>query len=417
MAIQLHPSKDIVASRSSLMSGKKIALAICGSVAAVRTPDLARELMRNGAEVHAVMTRSAQDLITPEIMEWATGNPVVTALTGKVEHIALGNGAEGSADIVIIAPATANTISKIALGIDDTPVTSLATTAIGAGVPIIVAPAMHATMYCHPAVAENMRKLNEMGIKVVMPDFAEGKAKMAENGLIVDAAVSALSAKDLQGVRALITTGPTRSYMDAIRFLTNSSSGKMGFALAKEAAARGAEVAVVAGPVAVPPISADLINVTTTEEMLSAVLSELGSKPYDLLIMAAAPLDFAFSSKSDGKLSSDTPLTVTLNPLQKISGEARKASSDLFIIGFKAEYGLTADELVSRAQGRLLGSGMDLIVANDLAQEDAGFGADTNEAYVVDREGIVAHIPVSSKREVAKGILDIYEKRRNRNGK
>jgi len=224
----IHPSKDILCASSRLIAGKRVALGICGSVAAMRSPDLARALIRHGAEVFTFMSKASQSIISPDLMEWATGNPVVTALTGKIEHVALGGGAAGSADLVLIAPATANTIGKIAAGIDDTPVTSLATTAIGAGIPIIVAPAMHVSMMRHPAVVENLRRLEGMGIAVLAPEMAEGKAKIASNERILEAALASLSKKDLKGRRMLVTAGATRSYMDAIRYLTNSSSGRMG---------------------------------------------------------------------------------------------------------------------------------------------------------------------------------------------
>ncbi len=411
----IHPSKDIICATSRLLAGKRIALALCGSVAAVRSPDLARGLMRHGAEVFAVMSAASQSLITPDLMEWATGNPVVTSLTGKIEHVALGGGCDGSANLVIIAPATANTVSKIALGIDDTPVTSLATTAIGAGIPMIVAPAMHASMMRHPAVVENMKRLEAMGITVLAPEQAEGKAKIASNERIVEAALAALAKKDLKGKRILITAGSTRSYMDAIRYLTNSSSGKMGFALALEASARGAEVRLVAGPVSVPELPGiPVTRVSTTEEMLDAVLSELKSGHYDALILAAAPLDFAFSRRKNGKISSDSVLSLKLSPLPKISRAARNASPMLFIIGFKAEYDLPEEELIQRALARLTDSGMDLIAANDLSKAGRGFESETNEVYLIDRSGLFHRVPLSHKREVARQILDAYSSRESR---
>lgn len=412
---KIHPSKDILSSKSRLLEGRKVALGICGSVAAVKSPEIARELMRHGADVWALMTESAQQLITPQLMEWATGNPVVTELTGKIEHVALGIAPPGGADLVLIAPATANTIGKMAAGIDDTPVTSLATTAIGAGVPIVLVPAMHGSMYDHPIVSENLKKLASLGIKIVEPQVTEEKAKIADTEVIVEAVIATLGKRDLKSFNVLVTAGPTRSYMDAIRYLTNSSSGKMGFAFAREALARGASVTVIAGPTSTPPPSnSNIIRVGTTEEMLDAVRSEL-TKNYDLLVMAAAPLDFAVAEKSNEKLSSESPLTIKLVPLPKIISEARRLSKRLFIIGFKAEYGLSQKDLISRAHNRLADSGMDLIVANDLSRSDTGFGVDTDEVYILDAKGLVAHIPLSSKREIAKKVLDIFaEKRRKR---
>lgn len=411
----IHPSKDILCASSRLIAGKSVALALCGSVAAMRSPDLARALMRHGAEVFTFMSKASQSIISPDLMEWATGNPVVTALTGKIEHVALGGGAAGSADLVLIAPATANTIGKIAAGIDDTPVTSLATTAIGAGIPIIVAPAMHVSMMRHPAVVENLRRLEGMGIAVLAPEIAEGKAKIASNERILEAALASLSKKDLKGRRILVTAGATRSYMDAIRYLTNSSSGRMGFALALEAASRGACVTLVVGPVPLPELPGiTVIRVSTTEEMLSAVTNELRSSHYDALALAAAPLDFSFSSRAEGKLSSASPVSVDLIPLPKISCEARKLSPGLFIIGFKAEYGIAEEELIRRASERLADSGMDMIAANDLSKAGVGFETETNEVCLIGRNGPFLRIPLSHKREVARQILDAYSSRGGR---
>lgn len=410
----IHPSKGIMFTKSRLLEGKKIALCTCGSVAIVKSPELARELMRNGAEVFPVMSPISQKLVSPSLLEWATGNPVITELTGKIEHVSLGR--VGGVDLVLIAPATANTIGKIVAGIDDTPVTSLVTTAIGSGIPIIVVPAMHSSMYKHPVVSENIRKLESMGIKVLPPEVVEDKAKFPEIPIIVEEVISALSKKDLAGISVLVTAGPTRSYLDSIRYLTNSSSGKMGYAFAQEASARGATVTLVSGPTHLPPPSvAEIIHVETTEEMLGAVEKALSTKKYDLLVMAAAPLDFAITDRREGKISSDSRITFTLRPLPKIIEAARALSKETFIIGFKAEYGLPRDELISRARSRLLDSGMDLIVANDLSSPSTGFEADTDEVFVLDKNGLVLHIPLSAKREVARKVLDLYLHRREQN--
>ena len=370
--------------------------------------------MRHGAEVFSVMTEAAQAIISPALMEWATGNPVVTQLTGKIEHVVLGGGMPGCADLVLIAPATANTISKMAMGIDDTTVTTLATTAIGAKLPLIVVPAMHGSMYGHPAVIDNIRRLESMEVAIIPPDESEGKAKIADSESIVEAVVSALGKKDMTGLKVLVTAGPTRSYLDPVRYLTNSSSGRMGIALASEAISRGAEVALVLGPTPLTPPRCRTIRIETTEEMLTAVVGELKSLKYNLLVMAAAPLDFYFKERSEDKISSDSVLTVSLTPLPKVVKEARRISPDLFIIGFKAEHHLPLKELEKRAAERLLDSGMDMIVANDLSQAGAGFEAETNEVYVIPRHGQRMHIPKMPKRAVAKVVLDEYIARRDR---
>ena len=233
MAFGVHTSKQIIGSRSRELDGFRIVLCITGSVAAIKSPDIARELMRRGADVYVVMTKMAEKIIHTYMMEWSTGNPVVTELTGQVEHVTYGGEHGKRADLILVAPSTANTIGKVAAGIDDTPVTTLLTTGIGAGIPVIIAPAMHESMYRHPFVVENVRKLESIGIEVLMPRMEEGKAKIPDTGEIVDAVVRKLrTKKDLAGRRVLVTGGPTREYLDAFRFISNPSSGKTGVAVA-----------------------------------------------------------------------------------------------------------------------------------------------------------------------------------------
>ncbi|HMF33550.1 MAG TPA: flavoprotein, partial [Candidatus Lokiarchaeia archaeon] len=220
----VHPSKDIMESKGTLLRGKKICLCLTGSVAVVSSPVLAREFMRLGAEVFCVMSKAACDLITPELMYWSTGNKAITHLTGGVEHIALAGERpkdHGVADIILVCPATANTISKIACGIDDTPVTTVVTTAFGSGTPIVIVPAMHESMFRHPILKENMAKLRRFGVDIIGPRISEGKAKIARIDDIVTRVSDILvSQKDMTGMRALITAGPTREYIDEVRFLS-----------------------------------------------------------------------------------------------------------------------------------------------------------------------------------------------------
>jgi phosphopantothenoylcysteine decarboxylase/phosphopantothenate--cysteine ligase len=206
-----HTSKRIIGTKGDELKGRKIVLCITGSVAAVRSPEIARELMRLGAEVYTVMTPMAQKILHPYMMEWATGNPVVTELTGMIEHVTYAGDHPQRADLVLVAPCTANTLGKAAAAIDDTPVTTVLTTAIGAGIPVIVAPAMHGSMYRHPLVLENIRRLRSIGVEVLMPRFEEDKAKIPGTEMIVEAVVRKLTYKrDLEGRRILITAGPTR---------------------------------------------------------------------------------------------------------------------------------------------------------------------------------------------------------------
>ncbi|MEM0101493.1 MAG: bifunctional phosphopantothenoylcysteine decarboxylase/phosphopantothenate--cysteine ligase CoaBC [Candidatus Methanomethylicaceae archaeon] len=401
----VHPSKDIMFKKSRILEGKRIALCTCGSVSIIKSIELSRELMRNGAEVFVVMSYSSQELISPKLFEWATGNPVVTEITGKIEHVLLSK----NIDLVIIAPASANTIGKIVAGIGDTPVTLLVLSALGLKIPILIIPTMHDSMYNNPIVLENLKKLNSMGIKVFQPEFIEDKAKFPNIEDIVEEVIAILHKKDLLGKSVLITAGPTRSYIDSIRFITNSSSGKMGYAFAKEAYSRGAQVTLISGPTNIPPPKGiRIINIETTEEMLNAVDKCLSEKKYDIIIMAAAPLDFSIENKYEGKISSNSSINIKLKPFPKIIDLAKKKSKDSFIIGFKAEYGLTKEELITKAKEKLIEYGIDLIVANDLSTPITGFGSDTNEVYVIDKFGSIIHLPLSSKRDIASKILDIY---------
>ena len=273
MSLGEHTSKQIIGTKGNELSGKKIVIGVTGSVAAIKSPEIARELMRYGAEVYTVMSQMAQKVIHPHMMEWSTGNPVVTELTGETEHITLGGEHLHRADLILVAPTTANTIGKAATAIDDTPITTLLTTAIGTGISIIMVPAMHASMYRHPIVMKNVEKLRSIGVKVLIPRFEEGMAKISTTEEIVEAVISKLTVRrDYQGVRVLITAGPTREYLDGFRFITNPSSGKMGIAIARDALERGGEVTLVYGPgSAEPPTGAKVIPVETTTEMLRAL--------------------------------------------------------------------------------------------------------------------------------------------------
>jgi len=409
LAFGEHTSKEIIGSKSRELLGKKIILCITGSVAAIKSTEVARELMRRGADVYAVMTKSAQQIVHPDMVEWATGNPVVTELTGQIEHVAYAGEHKRHADLILVAPSTANTIGKVAAGIDDTPVTTTLTTGIGAGIPVIIAPAMHASMYKHPIVVENVEKLRSIGIKVLMPRLEEGKAKIPETDEIVQAVVDRLTTeKDMVGKRVLITAGPTRSYLDAFRYITNPSSGKMGVALAENALARGAEVTLVYGPgTAKPPSGAKVIPIETTEEMLEAVVNELKAAKHHVAILTAAAADYgAADRKMEKTPSGKGEWVIKLKPLPKVVENVKRHEPGIYLVGFKAEYNVSDEELVDRAYKRLSGADMDLIVANDVSRKGAGFGTETNEVFIVDKGRNVNHLDIRSKDEIAKAILD-----------
>ncbi len=409
-----HPSKEIVESKGTILRGKTICMCLTGSVAVINAPIIARELMRLGAEIIAVMSKAATKLITPALMHWATGNPVITHLTGAVEHIYLAGETprvQGKADLVLICPATANTISKIASGIDDTPVTTVVTTAFGSNIPIVIVPAMHESMYQHPILIENEKKLKKCGVDILGPRMSEGKAKIAKIDDIIDRVIDLLILKkDLEGKRILITTGPSREYLDEIRFVSNNSSGRMGIEIAKEAAARGGEILLIAGQCMVKiPDYFDTINVVSTDDFIRHVKDELAYKDYDFFICAAAISDYTPTEYKEGKISSDhvKELQINMRLTPKIINEARKKNHKVFIVAFKAETNIARSELINRAYSRLKRSDADLIVANDVGRKDIGFVSKYNEVYIIDKEKHITHVERNSKRYVASKILDI----------
>ncbi|MFX1257625.1 MAG: bifunctional phosphopantothenoylcysteine decarboxylase/phosphopantothenate--cysteine ligase CoaBC [Promethearchaeota archaeon] len=409
-----HPSKDILESKGTILRGKTICMCLTGSVAVISAPIIARQLMRLGAEVIAVMTKAAIELISPTLMHWATGNQVITNLTGAVEHIYLAGArprAFGRVDLVLVCPATANTISKIASGIDDTPVTTVVSTAFGSSIPIVIVPAMHESMYKHPILLRNEKKLRQCGVEILGPRISEGKAKIAKIDNVIDRVIDLLvSKKDLEEKKILVTAGPTREYIDEIRFVSNDSSGRMGIEIAKEAAARGADVLLINGKSSVKvPDYLNVIDVVSTDDFIKTVKYELGYKDYDFFICAAAISDYSPTSCIEGKICSDDvkELEVRMRLTPKIIDEARKKNHKVFVVAFKAETNVSRSELIDRAYARLKKSDADLIVANDVGRKDIGFESKDNEVYIINNQKQITHVKKNSKRYIASKILDV----------
>jgi phosphopantothenoylcysteine decarboxylase / phosphopantothenate---cysteine ligase len=399
-AEKFHPTLWIQGQKSSSLAGKTIVLGVTGSIGAVRAVELARELIRNGAEVHAVMTEAATRILHPDALHYATGNPAITELGGRVEHVEF-CGLKGRADLLLIAPATANTVGKIAYGIDDTPVTSFATTALGSGVPVMVVPAMHESMFRHPAVAENLAKLKSWGITVVGPRLEEGIAKIAANEEIVLEVERVLGSRTLENRKIIITGGSTAESLDPIRILTNRASGKTGRELALEAYRNGADVILVhrdrLGFSGIREIFAE-----SAAGMTDAVLSEL-EHGYDVLISSAAIADYTAEPSPD-KIKSGGEFTLRLKPTRKLIKECREKYPDLVIIGFKAETGIEREELLRRAMLTLKASKLDLIAANDVSK--GGMGTEENELYLLGREKSEPRHVSGNKRKLATFILE-----------
>lgn len=398
----MHPSKDIIGTESDQLEDRNVVLCITGSVAAVRCSDLARSLMRQGAEVKTVMSEKATDLITPELMHWATGNKVVSELTGAVEHVDLAQWA----DIVLVAPATGNTIGKIANAIDDTPPTSVVSVALGLDKPLALVPAMHSSMYSHKAIQDNIESLENVGVRILKPNFEGGKAKIPPVEEIVNFVANSFQPRDLVGKKVLVTAGPTVEKLDPVRVLSNRSSGKMGISVARAAAARGADVTLVYGTGTEPePHGVKTIKVETTGEMMEAVSKSL-ERDQDMIAAAAAPQDFAPEEPSEEKLRREEPIEVKLNPTPGILDKASRISSDAFLVGFKAECEVTDEELENAAKEKMKEHDLDLVVANDVMRPGAGFGTETNEVIIHTGSDSV-HVK-ASKLKIANSILDFF---------
>lgn len=411
--IKDHPSIDIQGTLSNILKDKKIILAISGSVAAVNSSELARKLIRHGAEVIPVMSSAACSLIHPDLMEWATGNKTITHLTGSVEHVMHAGNVKSKADLMLIYPSTANTLSKIANGIDDTPVTTFATTAIGEGIPIILVPAMHLPMYHHPAVCRNMEQLKKDGIQLIDPTLCEGKAKAATVDTVVETVLSRLSNKRrFNKKRVLITSGRTIEEIDQFRIISNRSSGKMGAELAKAALIEGAEVTLVTGAHRVTyPHQTNIIAVESCEEMKDAVEAELSKHSYDIMLAAAAVSDWRPETKSDGKISTDqSSFTLKLIPTPKIIDTVKEISPETFLTAFRA---IPADDIHKMRENgykRLLKANADLIAINPIGEVDTGFESDLNRFELVTKNKQHMTIKKMSKAECALQIVDFIAK-------
>ncbi len=355
------------------LEGKTVVVGVTGSIAAVEAIKLIRALRRSGADVHAVMSRAARHIVHPHALEYATQNPVITEITGMVEHVKF-CGTGGCADVLLIAPCTANTISKIVNGIDDTPVTTFAVTAIGSEKPVIVAPAMHEVMLKHSIVAQNLAKLRELTY-IVEPYIEEDRAKMAEVEEIVVAVERVLSKKDLVDKKILVTSGATIESIDPIRILTNRSSGRTGRAIAFEAYRRGAHVTIVHnGDVKL----VNQIKIESAADMIDAVLEEL-KKGYDIFINSAAISDFTVDLIPT-KIKSGEDAVLKLQTVPKLTKLIQERYPNLFVVCFKAETNTNYDELIKCARS----IDVDMIVANDVTH--GGMGTEDNEIFIINQD-------------------------------
>jgi phosphopantothenoylcysteine decarboxylase/phosphopantothenate--cysteine ligase len=361
-----------------MLEDVNVALGVSGSIAAVKTVELAHELRRQGAEVRAVMTGAAQGIVHPWSLEFATENDVITEITGRVEHVEL-CGHEGWADVLLLAPSTANTAGKVAHAVDDTPVTTCATTALGAGMPVVMAPAMHEPMYDHPGVLDALATLEEWGVQMVEPRVEEGKAKIAAEESIVRVVARAGTPDTLGGRTVVVTSGGTSERIDPVRSITNRASGRTGRAVAEACYVAGADVVVVEDG---PDLGyATTERVESAAEMLAAVEDRVDGA--DALVSAAAISDYTVEA-SDEKIRSGQELTLDLRPTPKLLDTVREAHPDLAIVGFKAETGGDDDALVAKACEQLERVGAAFVVANDASV----MGSEATRALLVRADGV-----------------------------
>ncbi|HXJ35790.1 MAG TPA: bifunctional phosphopantothenoylcysteine decarboxylase/phosphopantothenate--cysteine ligase CoaBC [Candidatus Eisenbacteria bacterium] len=394
------------------LQGRTVLVGISGGIACYKACELVRALRQAGATVPVVMTRGAREFVAPLTLQTLSGRPVATEtfdLTQESEigHIRLAD----TADVVVIAPATANVIAKLAHGIADD---LLTTVLLATRAPVLVAPAMNVHMWEHPATRENVATLAGRGVRIVGPAVGslacgyEGAGRLAEIPDIVEGIVTALTPQDLAGERVLVSAGPTREAIDPVRYLTNHSSGKMGYAIARVARRRGAEVTLVSGPVALPPPpGVRTIPVESAREMAAALRSEFPRAT--LLVMAAAVADYRAARPAERKVKkSSSHLALELARNEDIISGLAAAKRDRVVVGFAAE----THDLVTEARRKLREKRLDLVVANDVTAEGAGFGSDTNVVRLIDAAGGDEVLPVLPKDEVAARILDWFVQRR-----
>ncbi|MBI4052515.1 MAG: bifunctional phosphopantothenoylcysteine decarboxylase/phosphopantothenate--cysteine ligase CoaBC [Candidatus Diapherotrites archaeon] len=372
----MHPSEAIRASASKSLYGKLIVLGVSSSIAAVKTVEIARELIRHGAEVQAVMSKGAEDIIAPGALEFATGKPVITHLSGMVEHVDL-FGAHGKADLLLLCPASANVIGKIANGIADDALTTIAMTVVGVKKPVLVCPAMHLEMWQNTAVRVNVEKLGVLGAEFVPAKSLEGAEKIADKETIVLFVERALSGKRLAGKKVVVCAGATREEIDPVRVLTNKASGKTGEEIAKEAFRQGAQTTLIHNrDCFVSGIKC--VQAQTIEEFRKAILSELEGA--DVFVSAAAIGDFVVEKAKD-KLASEKGVELKFRPAPKILAEVVKKFPDLFVVAFKAETNKGTEELEKIAKEKLKELKQGFVVANDVAH--GGMGTDENSVLIV----------------------------------
>ena len=391
-----------------MLKNKTVVIGVSGGIAVYKVCDVVSRLKKLGVNVHVIMTKSATEFVTPLTFQSLSQNYVVCDMfeepkTWDVEHISLAK----KADVFLIAPATANIIGKMACGISDD---MLSTTVMATKAKVLIAPAMNTNMYENPIVQRNIDTLRALNYEFIEPESGRlacgdiGKGKLATPENIVEAVVDALTKKqDLEGKKIIITAGPTVEAIDPVRYITNRSTGKMGYAIAKEACDRGAEVTLVSGPTKLEPPKnlKKFIRIESAKDMYEAVINNLDEN--DVIIKSAAVADYKPKDYCDKKIKkSDDDLVIKLDRNKDIAYEIGKVKKDKILVGFAAE----TNDLIENAKNKINKKNLDFIVANDLTKEGAGFGVDTNIVKIIDKDGSIEEYPIMKKNEVANVILD-----------
>lgn len=390
----------------SRITGKTIILGVTGGIAAYKACEITRRLVSEEAKLQVIMTKNATEFISPLTLQILSRRRVATDVfdlewESEIGHISLAD----SADLLVVAPATVNFIGKAASGIADD---LLTTVLMAVRAPVILCPAMNVNMYSNPVVQENIERLRKRGFIVMEPAEGnlacgyEGQGRLPDTDDIVEEIEKAFSPKDLSGERILVTAGATREFIDSLRFISNPSSGKMGYALARAGWMRGAEVVLISGKADVlPPHGVNLVYVVSVSDMYEAVMSRLDWAT--IVIKAAAVGDYTPVNTFKGKLKKGLKeFALELRQTVDILSEVGKKKNGKIIVGFAAE----TEDIVENALGKLRKKNADLIVANDVSKPGAGFGDDTNIVYFADKEGRVEELPVMTKAEIAERIFD-----------
>jgi len=390
-----------------MLQGKCVVLGVSGGIAAYKAAELLRLLAKAGAEVHVVMTRSAQEFIAPLTFQTLSGNPVHTDLFNLIQEQEIGHiSLADRAALILVAPATANLVGKVANGIADD---LLTTTIMATRAKVLFAPAMNSNMWNNPVYRQNQAKLEDLGYHFIEPAYGDlacgwqGPGKLPDPQVIFTAAQTLLGSNELTGTTVLVTAGPTREELDPVRFLSNYSSGKMGYAVARAARNRGARVILVSGPVNLPePAGIEMIQVVSAQEMYQAVMEKAGQA--DLIIKAAAVADFrpVLRGEQKTKKGSAESMTVELQRNPDILAELGRQKGNRILVGFAAE----TEDLLKHAREKLTSKNLDMIVANDVTQEGAGFDCDTNIVRLLTADGKIEELPQMSKEVVAGILLD-----------